>query len=86
MEIKLNKEFLHSYLNTNSPVGEEAEAQKVWMDYIKQYVDHIETDAYGNAIAKIMSKSQNAANIPTEKRKKLIIDSPQLAGQHQFNL
>jgi putative aminopeptidase FrvX len=75
MNIELNKEFLHDYLNTNSPVGQEAEAQKVWIDYIKHYVDVIETDAYGNAVAKILSKSQTAAGIPTEKRKKLVIDS-----------
>ena len=73
MNIELNKEFLHDYLNTNSPVGQEAEAQKVWIDYTKHYVDVIETDAYGNAIAKIMSKSQTAAGIPTEKRKKLVV-------------
>lgn len=40
-------EFLKNYLNTASPTGYERNGQKVWMDYIKPYVDTIEIDHYG---------------------------------------
>lgn len=39
--------FLEKYINTASPTGRETEGQKLWMQYIKPYVDHIETDNYG---------------------------------------
>ncbi len=44
-----NLSFLEKYLNTAAPTGYEAEGQKVWMEYIKPYVDVIETDHYGTA-------------------------------------
>lgn len=76
MNLELNKEFIKSYLNTNSPVGQEVEAQKVWIDYIKDYVDHIETDAYGNAYGVILSKKQNLESTnPLYVRKKLVMDA-----------
>ncbi|QOW09404.1 M42 family metallopeptidase [Kaistella flava (ex Peng et al. 2021)] len=40
-------EFLEKYLNTASPTGYEHNGQKVWMDYLKPYVDTIEVDHYG---------------------------------------
>lgn len=51
MKLKLNEEFLEKYLNSNSPTGFEYElgGQKVWIDYLKQYVDKIEVDNYGTA-------------------------------------
>ena len=39
--------FLETYLNTASPTGYEHNGQKVWMDYLKPYVDKIEVDHYG---------------------------------------
>ena len=39
--------FLEKYLNTASPTGYEHNGQKVWMDYIKPYVDKVEFDHYG---------------------------------------
>lgn len=41
--------FLASYLNTPSPTGYEHAGQKIWMDYIRPYVDKIEVDHYGTA-------------------------------------
>lgn len=41
--------FLERYLNTFSPTGAEVEGQKVWLDYIKPYVDETRTDSYGTA-------------------------------------
>jgi len=49
--MKVNEEFLEKYLNSNSPTGFEYElgGQKIWMDYIKNYVDKVEIDNYGTA-------------------------------------
>ncbi|MEO8765647.1 MAG: M42 family metallopeptidase [Ginsengibacter sp.] len=46
-------EFLRSYINTPSPVGFETAGQKLWLDYIKSYVDSTFTDSYGTAVGVI---------------------------------
>ncbi len=46
-------EFLEKYLNTSSPTGYEWNGQKVWMDYLKPYVDSFITDNYGTAVGVI---------------------------------
>jgi putative aminopeptidase FrvX len=46
-------EFLKKYINTPSPVGFESGGQKIWMEYIKPYVDTIFTDPYGTAVGVI---------------------------------
>ena len=45
--------FLEGYLNNASPTGFEKEGQKLWMDYIKPYVDTVFTDTYGNCVGVI---------------------------------
>ena len=47
---KDSEKFLYNYLNAVSPTGFEWEGQKVWVDYIKKYVDEVELDTYGTAI------------------------------------
>jgi putative aminopeptidase FrvX len=42
--------FLEQYLNNASPTGYEAENQKLWMNYLKPYVDTFITDTYGTAV------------------------------------
>ena len=49
--------FLESYLNNASPTGYEWEGQKIWMDYLKPYVDEFITDTYGTAVGVINPKS-----------------------------
>ena len=52
----LNKksiDFLERYLNNASPTGYESEGQKIWMDYLKPYVDTFITDSYGTAVGVI---------------------------------
>jgi len=52
----LNEEslkFLERYLNNPSPTGYEWEGQKIWMDYLKPYVDEFITDTYGTAVGVI---------------------------------
>ena len=45
--------FLTEYLNNPSPTGYESNGQKIWMKYLKQYVDKFITDIYGTAVAVI---------------------------------
>ena len=49
--------FLEKYLNNPSPTGYEWEGQKIWMDYLKPYVDEFITDNYGSAVGVINPKS-----------------------------
>ena len=42
--------FLEKYLNNASPTGFEVEGQKIWMEYLKPYVDTFITDTYGTAV------------------------------------
>ncbi|WP_127137872.1 M42 family metallopeptidase [Flagellimonas oceanensis] len=46
-------EFLEKYLNNPSPTGYEWEGQKIWMDYVKPFVDEFITDTYGTAVGVI---------------------------------
>lgn len=46
-------EFLEKYLNNAAPTGYEWEGQKLWMDYIRPYVDEFITDTYGTAVGVI---------------------------------
>lgn len=43
-------QFLENYLNNASPTGFEVAGQKLWLDYIKPYVDDHFTDPYGTAV------------------------------------
>lgn len=42
------EEFLEKYLNNASPTGFESSGQKIWLDYIKPYVDDHIVDTYGS--------------------------------------
>lgn len=44
-----SEEFLRKYLNNASPTGFEAPGQKLWLDYIKPYIDDWQVDNYGTA-------------------------------------
>jgi putative aminopeptidase FrvX len=48
-----NLDFLSRYLNTPSPTGFEWTGQKVWLDYIKPYVDTHMVDTYGSVVGVI---------------------------------
>jgi putative aminopeptidase FrvX len=48
--------FFETLINTPSPTGFEYTGQKVWMDYIRPYVDEIFTDSYGTAVGVINPK------------------------------
>lgn len=42
--------FFKNYINTPSPVGFEFRGQKLWLDYVKPFVDETFTDPYGTAV------------------------------------
>lgn len=46
-------DFLKAYLNNASPTGFESEGQRLWLNYIKPFVDHHFVDNYGTAVAVI---------------------------------
>ena len=48
-----SEEFLFEYLNNASPTGFEAPGQKIWLNYIKPYIDDFEVDSYGTVFGVI---------------------------------
>lgn len=46
-------DFLVRYLNNPSPTGFEMEGQKIWMDFMRPYVDTFITDHYGTVVGVI---------------------------------
>lgn len=55
---KKSKNFFYQYLNNAAPTGFEIEGQKIWLDYIKPYVDAYEVDTYGSAYGVINPKAK----------------------------
>ena len=45
--------FLKNYINNPSPVGFESSGQKLWLEYLKPFVDTHFTDPYGTAVGVI---------------------------------
>lgn len=45
--------FLKNYLNNPSPTGFEKEGQKLWLQYLKPYIDDTIIDSYGSAVGVI---------------------------------
>src|SRR5476651_46357 len=50
-------DFLKKYLNTPSPVGFESGGQKIWIEYLKPYIDTYFTDTYGTAVGVVNPKA-----------------------------
>jgi putative aminopeptidase FrvX len=44
-----SEDFLRKYLNNPSPTGHEWKGQKLWLDYIKPFIDEHHLDNYGTA-------------------------------------
>lgn len=49
--------FLYDYLNNASPTGFESSGQKIWLNYIKPYIDEYFVDNYGTAVGIINPKA-----------------------------
>ncbi|MFY0600223.1 MAG: M42 family metallopeptidase [Cyclobacteriaceae bacterium] len=50
---KDSRDFLFKYLNNPSPTGFEAEGQKIWLEYMKPYMDEYISDTYGSVVGVI---------------------------------
>ncbi|MBC6607230.1 M42 family metallopeptidase [Hymenobacter sp. BT188] len=46
-------DFLQKYLNNPSPTGFEKEGQKLWLNYIRPYIDEYFVDTYGTVVGVI---------------------------------
>lgn len=44
------KAFIYQYLNNASPTGFEASGQRIWLDYLKPYIDDYLVDTYGTVV------------------------------------
>ena len=55
---KKSRDFLFKYLNNASPTGFEKEGQKIWLDYLKPYIDDSFVDTYGTAVGVINPKAK----------------------------
>lgn len=47
---KASLDFMARYLNNPSPTGFESGGQRIWLDYLKPYIDTYFTDNYGTAV------------------------------------
>lgn len=52
-----SKKFLKEYIDNASPTGYEWKGQKIWMNYLKPFVDEFLTDTYGTAVGIINPKA-----------------------------
>lgn len=50
--------FLEKYLNTAAPTGFEVEGQKVWLEYIKPFIDDYFVDTYGTVVGVINPEAE----------------------------
>lgn len=51
-------DFLQKYLNNPSPTGFEKEGQKLWLDYIRPYIDEYFVDTYGTVVGVVNPEAQ----------------------------
>src|SRR6202012_5159294 len=49
--------FFEEYINNPSPTGFEWKGQKMWLDYLKPYIDETYVDNYGTAVGIINPKA-----------------------------
>ena len=50
---RINEKFLYRYLNNKAPVGREGAGQKIWLEYIRPYIDDYLVDVYGSVVGVI---------------------------------
>jgi putative aminopeptidase FrvX len=55
---KKSVSFFEKYINNASPTGFEWEGQRMWLDYLKPYIDDHFVDNYGTAVGIINPKSE----------------------------
>lgn len=52
------EQFLQKYINNASPTGFEAEGQKLWLNYMKPYIDDHFVDNYGTVVGIINPRAE----------------------------
>lgn len=52
-----SRDFLERYLNIASPTGFEFPGQKIWLDYMKPYIDDYISDTYGTIVGIVNPKA-----------------------------
>ena len=50
--------FLENYINNPAPTGFESAGQKMWLEYVKPYVDEYFVDTYGSVAAIVNPKAE----------------------------
>jgi len=50
--------FLYQYLNNTSPTGFESEGQKIWLSYIRPFIDEYKVDNYGTVYGVINPEAE----------------------------
>ena len=63
---KAQKKFLFELLETPSPTGFEAEGQRVWAAYARQFADSVDSDAYGTAWATLKGSAKSPRTVMLE--------------------
>ncbi|MEI8135773.1 MAG: M42 family metallopeptidase [Bacteroidota bacterium] len=53
-----SSKFLYQYLNNPSPTGFESAGQKIWLNYIKPYIDDYFVDIYGTVVGVVNPKAE----------------------------
>ena len=57
------KSFFFELLDTPSPTGFETPGQRVWAEYVRNYADAVEADAYGTAWATLEGTAEDAPRV-----------------------
>src|SRR5690606_31673722 len=55
---KSSSVFLEKYLNNPSPTGFESDGQKLWLSYIKPFIDEHWVDNYGTVVGIVNPKAE----------------------------
>lgn len=55
---KKSLDFFERYINNAAPTGFEQEGQKMWLDYIKPYIDDYWVDTYGSVVGIINPEAE----------------------------
>lgn len=71
----LSNIFLNNYLNAFAPVAQETDGQKIWSDYIKQYVDFLKQDAYGTSYGILKRKHKSGSSVGAVPDRKVVIEA-----------
>lgn len=53
-----SRDFLEKYLNIASPTGFEYPGQKIWLDYVKPFIDDYISDTYGTIVGIVNPKAE----------------------------